>query len=167
MKTKYYLAAMAAAVLLFAGEMPEAQADDPSYPMVCRAGGAMHGVSGDERTVIGDHPLARDTRLLNIHFQRSNVGASVRQPAPGQCAWLDRGISADEPNVLVLMAPVDLRVYHFVHRQGGISVELAPGIESDFGYLARSIQNGDVFYLRARQYRGRGARHFVITHVGP
>jgi hypothetical protein len=144
--------------MVMTGSVPDSHAAEPSYPMVCRAGGSMRVV----------HSPGAPENIVQIDFQRAASAASRTQPRPGQCAWLDRPIRTDEPTILRLAsAPPVERAYVFVHRPGGIYVELRPEARGDFAYLLRAAERGDVFYVKTYQYRGRGERHFVITGTGP
>ncbi len=76
------------AVLIFALStiMPiSANAKSPSYVLECRGGGAIFA------------------RIYNVGsvkiygFRRARLAASVRPPSPGECAWLDRPMSRNEP----------------------------------------------------------------------
>jgi hypothetical protein len=166
---KLFLTSLTFASLIIAASIPTGETAETSYPMVCRGGGAMRAVDSDARSARGSMvENIPGARVLNVYFQRAAAGSGSRPPAAGQCAWLDRGIREDEPNVLTLrFRGSELGVYQFVHRQSSITVELAEGLQGDFAYLARAIRRGDLFYLQAYQYRGRGQRVFIITRTGP
>ena len=79
------------AVAIFAP--PGAAAEPEPYPLVCRGGGAMTLLVRDE----GEGPqfIAR--------FARAPRGASAAPPSAGECAWLDRPVSNDEPDRLFFL----------------------------------------------------------------
>jgi hypothetical protein len=71
--------------LLF--QTPQVMAANQSYPMVCKGGGSMQ-----VKILNAKHAT------MNISFRKSRNPASSIPPGPGECAWLDRAISAQEPN---------------------------------------------------------------------
>ncbi|MEM8985592.1 MAG: hypothetical protein AAGC95_02620 [Pseudomonadota bacterium] len=79
----------AAAVIAPAAAAPEPP--DDFYPMVCRAGPDMQFILTPQKNYFG----------LSISFRKAQRGFEVDPAglAPGQCAWLDRGISRDEPEI--------------------------------------------------------------------
>ena len=64
--------------------------------MVCQGGGSM--IAEFNRKVRWDKPDLFTTR---IDFSKSGKAAGEQRPAAGQCAWLDRPVSGEEPSVLV------------------------------------------------------------------
>src|SRR6266545_2475419 len=59
-----------------------------SYPFVCR---------GDKGAVIEDDGPPRG---VSLKFKKGSASAASGL-APGECSWLDRGLNAAEPNILV------------------------------------------------------------------
>ena len=65
----------------------------PSYRLICRGGGDMYA---------DYHPLGR-SQELRITFKRARQAVRDRRPGFGECAWLDRPVSAGEPATLRLV----------------------------------------------------------------
>src|SRR6266545_5923553 len=63
-------------------------APKPTYPLVCR---------GDKAAVIKDDGPPRG---VSLKFKKGSASADSGL-APGECSWLDRGLNAAEPNILV------------------------------------------------------------------
>ncbi|KAF0176932.1 MAG: hypothetical protein IV086_18995 [Hyphomonadaceae bacterium] len=118
---KFTRAAMAACALLFAAPAFAQQA----YPLACRGGGDMR-ITISPRTAYGglvrspadcerragaplDCRLTRMTWLeatdVTIHFAHAPQAGAVASPGPGQCAWLDRPMHANEASILAFELP--------------------------------------------------------------
>jgi len=94
---KNYLAAAAAALALLSA--PAATAQQTSYQLWCRGGGDMQMVVGTN--AIDGHAVT----WLRFHFTPMTTAATTRTPPePGQCSWLDRPLSAGEPQMVQLSA---------------------------------------------------------------
>lgn len=99
---------LASSWLALAGSAsPAGSADDPvrnrpgldgvvEYVMACRTGRGME-VREFRHTV----PPQNVFPIVVIDFQRASASSRAASPAHGECAWLDRPISAEEPAVLV------------------------------------------------------------------
>lgn len=62
-----------------------------SYPLLCRG-------------TPGLNVMVRPTRVGLLIFERS-AGPATAGLEPGQCAWIDRAVSASEPNVIAHTVP--------------------------------------------------------------
>ena len=66
-----------------------------SFPLICRGGGGMK-----TRAHAGN---AQHTfNILGLFFTKANrsAGSRGRNLTPGQCSWVDRGMRANEPDIL-------------------------------------------------------------------
>jgi hypothetical protein len=66
-----------------------------SFPLICRGGGQMK-----TRAHAGN---AQHTfNILGLFFTKANrpAGPRGRNLTPGQCSWVDRGLRANEPDIL-------------------------------------------------------------------
>lgn len=61
--------------------------DSTDYSLVCRGGEPME--------------LRVHRNLIAVWFKTAATGAEAASPAPGHCAWLDRGFRPGEPSVLL------------------------------------------------------------------
>jgi hypothetical protein len=71
-----------------------------SYPLLCRGGGSMgyQAAPGNEQHTFN---------ILGLFFAKGNRPAGLGL-APGQCSWLDRGMSDDEPDILQQEVPANV-----------------------------------------------------------
>ena len=125
-----------------------------SYPLVCRGGGAM----------TASYTIWRGgEQAFRIRFAKARQGAGAHQPAPGECAWVDRPLNNNEPANL-----------EFYTERGftGIDLEMRGGnlVAKSYGhavvrYLAEAIGSQQLFYVRAFNERGRN--RLRITRTGP
>src|SRR5262245_26957621 len=93
---KTYLAAAAAALALLLAPTAQAQT---SYALWCRGGSDMQMVVGTN--AIDGHAVT----WLRFHFTPMSTAATASTPpGPGQCSWLDRPLSAAEPQMVQLSA---------------------------------------------------------------
>jgi hypothetical protein len=81
---------LALAVFLCAGGLAPALAAAQTYPIQCRGGGMSH---------IGLQVFPNGQNRLTVGFKHGTKPAA-QGLAPGECAWLDRGMRADEPQSL-------------------------------------------------------------------
>jgi len=93
LKQKHVCLALACSLIL-----PAAIAcAETSYPLICRGGPDMKfslSVNNTSTTV-----------LIRFKHASQGVGSKTRGPGwetlqPGECAWVDRGVAADEPEVI-------------------------------------------------------------------
>ena len=66
-----------------------------SYPLICRGGPSLRFQSHAGNT---QHTF----NIVGLFFTRGSraAGPDGRTLAPGHCAWVDRGVRADEPDIL-------------------------------------------------------------------
>lgn len=151
------LAALAAVLALTPGI--EAQT---AYPLSCRG--------GREMVVRFQAESDNGWTRLHIFFKRGSEGASQRLPAAGECAWLDRGISADEPDQLNIyfrgvrtwldiQGDEQLRGYDF----SGTEIEKSGRLRT----LLDAIFGGEPFTVQARVAGSGDNRYFDVVRVGP
>lgn len=64
-----------------------------AYPCVCRGGGTM----SLDFMISTYHQDVQPSQKTSVMFQKAFKSASRSLPAPGECAWMDRPISDNEP----------------------------------------------------------------------
>ena len=134
-------------------------ADGTSYPMVCRGGGDMKAMYG----------RAPGKTIFSIKFSRASQGANVRQPAAGQCAWLDRALTPDE-QLELRYEHKDNKITNLDIRKGSITVGRYEGSNGgyDLKYLVDGTYAGQLFNIQARKAKTPwGSYYLNITRVGP
>jgi hypothetical protein len=118
-----------AAVLL----SPPLTGENPGYMLKCRAGGEMSGKLED----------AGNVYILYITFRKAR---DFRNLQPGECAWMDRVIKADEPAEMFWWEssrPINIGVefghvwFYTVHNQ-------------KLRALLNAIEKGETFYVWVR-----------------
>jgi hypothetical protein len=120
------LGIVAAAVLSHA----DARGGEPGFVLVCRGGGSLHFTYTPYSNVSNEPQIW-------IGFERGSVPAgsnreNVNALGPGQCTWLDRTIAPNEPDRIVLTAPVFLgRQFSIQWQRGQVA-----GISSELRYLS-------------------------------
>jgi hypothetical protein len=95
------------------------------YPLVCRGGGGLY-FNYTPFSNFSPNPQ------IWITFQRGGQKAgqnweNIQSLLPGQCSWLDRTVSGDEPNRLIVK---DVRDFSISWSKGQVM-----GISSSLGYL--------------------------------
>lgn len=65
-----------------------------AWPMKCQAGGDMK--------IVTTWSTRGNIMRTELFFKRATVGSRTQAPAPGTCAWPDRGIRASEPRKLTV-----------------------------------------------------------------
>lgn len=68
------------------------------YPMTCSVGGGM-------RMILS--PNGEKTKI-QLRFRKARQAASVTRPAPGECAWWDRPLNANEPTLMAIEVKAEL-----------------------------------------------------------
>jgi hypothetical protein len=115
---------------------------------------------------LGEHGSTR----LTLFFGRAPQGASQQLPAAGQCAWLDRGLAADEParltadfrNVVTtvdIQADEQLRGYDFAGSDRAAQERLRSLLDAVFA--------GQPFTVHVRAVGGGEDGRLEVTRVGP
>jgi hypothetical protein len=126
-----------------------------SYPMVCKGGGEMVANFSHVKARGGFHSTS-----LSIQFKKSPAAASVREPAAGHCAWVDRAISAEEPSSLAY-APGSGQDFYFELKKD--SWRLTRTEDAGLEQIMKAMRSGEKFYVRCR----REGTYFKVTSVGP
>ncbi|KAA3629589.1 MAG: hypothetical protein DWQ09_04950 [Proteobacteria bacterium] len=125
-----------------------------SYPLVCRGGGAM----------TTSYTIWRGgEQAFRIRFAKARQGAGARQPAPGECAWVDRPLNNNEPAYLEFYTERGFRGID-LEMQGSNLVAKSYGHEV-VRYLSQAIGKQQLFYVRA--FNERGKNRLRITRTGP
>ena len=84
------MSAMMILTLLSIVGSPASAQSPQAWPIRCRGGGTMLVQLQQNATHLA----------LEINFSRAPRGAEGNAPGPGQCAWIDRPVSANEPTSL-------------------------------------------------------------------
>lgn len=133
----------------------------PSYPLLCRGGGAMrlelHG--------------ARDGTLLFLHFDRAELPVSQRRPAAGTCGWVDRVLNDDEPTTMWDMAHMSYANVLFGTDGRLQAIGYQPQGDADslarVRHLIDEARNGREFTVHVRRQDLPSRRVFAIERLGP
>jgi hypothetical protein len=134
-------------------------AGSKSYPMVCRGGGnmsAMYGRAGGET-------------VLSIKFERSPHADNDQHPGPGQCAWLDRPLSAEEQLDLRYTSKNN-KITNLTIKKGKMDVLKYEGNDGgrNLKVLIDAVHKGQLFNLMVRRDKTPwGSPYLKITSVGP
>ena len=155
MRSKTRLLAILFSLIVFSlGAMRlEAQA---SYLLVCRGGGDLHF------TYTPFSNFSSDPQIW-ITFQRGATGVgsgwdNLSVLNPGQCSWLDRGISGDEPDRIVILHPIlGVNEFSIQWMRGQVA-----GISSSLYYI-NALQDPN-HYQSFRAYND-GQGNFVVTEI--
>ncbi len=124
-----------------------------SYPIVCRGGGNLH-FSYTPFSNFSQNPQ------IWISFQRGTQKAgsnweNINTLMPGQCSWLDRAVSNNEPDRIIVK---DIRNFTISWNQGRVM-----GISSDLAYI-NTLQNPN-HYQAFDVYNDRRG-NFIVTRIG-
>ncbi len=151
MKKLFYMLIVVCLInLLFT---PPINAEQPSFTLVCRGGGMMYAFYATR---------GAENSYLEIHFQRSPYTGRRSAPGPGQCAWLDRTLTKDEPRKLKFFADNQYIVQLLIFTKGKAKIKEIRG--NDLKYLIDAISDSKIFYVHCYN-DGRG--NLIITKVGP
>jgi len=157
---------MFSAVLNFLVFSSLAQAAPQSYPLVCKGGG---------NSELNIYNTAEGTTVL-FKFKRSTRGASSGL-GKGECAWLDRGISKDEPEWVSMKFNKAHSKVSFVQRNGKLSSYKVATWGDPVSYkklnkVINDFKHGREFQLHAYTFIPSGGRRrvqnkLVMTKFGP
>jgi hypothetical protein len=125
---------------------------ETSYLMTCRGGGDMQAVAGQR--------VSNAHVFVEITYKRASQGAGVAAPAPGECAWIDRGVHGDEPNK-ILFNDMGVSWTQTVCRAGNCWVNTPSGGATA---LMNAVRSGQPFQVHV--YNDRQG-HMLVTKVGP
>lgn len=157
---KPYVLFGALAVLCLGLPWSSSTAGSKSYPMVCRGGDNMTAIYG---RVGGE-------TFLSIKFERSPHADNQQHPGPGQCAWLDRPLSAEEKSLELRYTSNKNKITHLRIKKGKIEVDKYEGNEGgrSLKYLIGAIHEGQLFNMMAKRDKYPwGGPYLKITRVGP
>lgn len=124
-----------------------------SYPLVCRGGGDLY---------FNYTPFSNFSQnpQIWISFQRGSQKAgsnweNINALMPGQCSWLDRTVSNDEPDRIIIK---DVRNFSISWSQGRVA-----GISSELTYL--NMLRDPNHYQSFDVYNDRKG-NFIVTRIG-
>ncbi len=124
-----------------------AKKHSPDYVLQCRGGGGMFA----RVRIKGDIEIYR--------IKKSRYAANSRKPAAGECAFIDRPLSASEPAQLRYKS----KKPHLSHIDI-TSKQINPGWKGDpIVSVIKAIRNRKLFYVHVRNDRG----WLDIRRVGP
>jgi hypothetical protein len=140
------------AVLLLATQTLAFAGEKEWYPMVCRSGPGMYAYYHNYTEGEGS--------MLRIKFKKASVGASQRDPGPGECAWLDRPISPDEPSLLwrhcknqkISVLQIDPNGVHLTEVKGPLLNQ----------WISWMMRPGQLFSFEAQRHKFRDEDYFLI-----
>lgn len=125
---------------------------ETSYVMTCRGGGDMLAIAGQR--------VSNPHTFVEITYKRAAQGAGTQAPAPGECAWIDRGVNGDEPDKILFN---DMGVaWTQTACQNGRCWTRTPS--QPVTTLMNAVTNGQSFQLHV--YNDRNG-HMLVTKVGP
>jgi len=151
---------------------PGAMAASKDYTLVCNgrsmtAAFALH------------HPMFRGKPTIQVAFGKARNAASRQQPGPGQCAWVDRPLTASEPAIFYFRNAGN-PVTRITVTTGETSAALYPvrlarqiphgGLQSRAAQpivLLDAIHRGQLFYIQAHTEQVRGRDVLIMTRFGP
>ncbi|NBO32547.1 MAG: hypothetical protein EBV05_13475 [Cyanobacteria bacterium WB6_1B_304] len=140
-----------------------AQAEPPSYPLICRGGSGMriataHDVPDGIRT---------GNNSMTVYFRAGRIAAN---PRPGECVWRDRAFRPGEPENFWIKGPVEFSFQVYgdgrVARDGSgwrLTPEGSGSQAQDWKQIVDGVMNGQVFTVQVYNESGRT---MVVTRVG-
>jgi hypothetical protein len=122
-----------------------------SYPMICKPGGNLKLWFPGEQ-IDG--------------FTKSPHAASQQPPGPGQCAWLDRPISANEPDYISFGDIGEQRnaAMEFTYQNGQTKLGKCYRCSDAFKYFFNAIMKNQTLYFSCYTKFGSS---FSVTKIGP
>lgn len=159
-------APVASAFLALASLAFSGAAANAAYPMQCRGGGQM---------IANYYPTQG---YIEVHFLKASQGANNGAPGPGQCAWMDRPINAQEPFWFRVMLPGNQRIQRVTLGPGssqalgsqrvpvtvrGHAVAIIMEVNGNtLSHLINAIDSGQTFSMQAG---GSGHNYFNATQL--
>ena len=159
-KMATYFCKFVAVLGLLACSISSSYAAEPrSYPMLCKGGG---NTTVYINSVASPHGLS-----VKIGFNKATRAATSGLNA-GECAWMDRGITANEPATMVVELSDVFYQASMKVNTGGDNLRLSfHGNGRKVGELERLIQN----IKQGREYQvyayNNKRGQFIVTRVGP
>jgi len=135
---------------------PPASEAQPGYPLVCRGGGSLYFTYTPYSNILNKPQfwIRFDRGTTGVGMNRENLGSL----APGQCAWLDRAVSPQEPDMVVIADPVFKGSSFSISWQRGQVM----GIGSELHYI-NALQHDDGIQT-FHAYNDRKG-HFIVTKI--
>lgn len=133
-----------------------AQPSELGFELVCRGGGNLR-FAYTSQSNISDQPQ------IWITFERGAAGVGTNKEntallGPGQCTWLDRAVSHQEPDTLVLAEPVfQGSSFGIVWQRGKV-----PSITSEHYYI-NALQSEERIQIFRAYNNGKG--NFIVTKI--
>jgi hypothetical protein len=140
------------------GHVGRASGQEPqSYPILCAGG-------GDTQLAFALFVDGNDDLAFSWRFNKASGGAT-RGLRPGECAWTDRPVSAEEPDVLRFHVQArTLNVDEFLEDGRTSSVIFRIGGNAQAADIVNKIRGGGNFQVYA--YNNRSGA-LVVTRLGP
>jgi hypothetical protein len=125
----------------------------PTYPIVCHGGGELY-FNYMPSSSFSPNPqiwitFQRGAQMVGSNWE--NIGALM----PGQCAWLDRPVSNNEPNRIIVR---DIKNFSISWNQGQVM-----GISSEFSYM-KWLQDADRYQSFDVYNDNQG--NFILVRIG-
>lgn len=158
------LVSLLTVVILALDAFVPAEADPPSYPLVCRGGG---GMTMHLRSLIEVSSDKLYTQAV-IYFDPSPQPANTTPPRAGQCAWLDRGFRPGEPRTIRIRQPTSFEVgLRADGTWGGVVFDSRRSDTSAASLrdLSNAFRNGEPFQVHVRHDTRDAVLH--VTRFGP
>lgn len=123
-------------------------AENPDNPLLfCRGGGGM-----TLHLAYSHADGGHDGVLLELSFQRASRGARAAPLEPGECAFADRALRADEPALLRVSGPTtDLGIDMHLGSDGRLisyAIKGTGGVHDVMGSVVNGVLNKTYFSLR-------------------
>ena len=153
-----------ATALIAASFLPlTAQAEPPSYPLVCRGGPSMR--------IMTNHDVPDGVNTGNTHMTVFfRAGQNANNPAPGECVWVDRGFRPGEPENFVVSGNVEFAFQvmgdgRLVRDGSGLrlSAEGTGAAANDWNYIINTLMTGNMPTVHVYSQGGS----MIVTRVGP
>jgi hypothetical protein len=123
------------------------------FPLVCRGGGDLHF------TYTPFSNLSQQPQIW-ITFERA-LGAAganwenITEIQPGQCTWLDRPVSQDEPNQIALL---NVRHFSIQWQRGQVA-----GISSELAHINTLLDSNR---YQSFEVNNNGNGFFIVSAIG-
>lgn len=128
-----------------------------SYMMTCRGGGSMN---------VQIKTFGQNQLIMN--FDKAAQAATQAPIQPGQCAWQDRALRAEEPTTMIYPTEglsLNLDFNPASNRLSELQISNNRGNRNSTPEkLLNQIRSGQPFFVQA--HRSDDGRSFTITHVG-
>ena len=150
---------LVAALGLSVFSIPLSQAAEPtSYPMMCKGG----GITRAQIDAVASPPGLKATLIITKSSRPATSGLRG-----GECAWMDRGISANEPSSLIInLTGVFARSIIRMDQRDNLAISFTGDARKagQMNRLIQSVRSGQEYQVYAYN-DNRG--HFIVTRVGP